>query len=103
MRDMALDLIKKEGVPHFSPQVPNEKVYTTWFENLKDWTISRQLWWGHQIPAWYDEDGNVFVARTEEEAIEKAGTTELTQEQDVLDTWFSSGLWAFSTFGWNGE
>ena len=103
MRDMALDLIKKEGVPHFSPQVPNEKVYTTWLENLKDWTISRQLWWGHQIPAWYDSQGNVFVARTEEEAFEKAGTTELTQDQDVLDTWFSSGLWAFSTFGWNGD
>jgi valyl-tRNA synthetase len=103
MRDMALDLIKSEGVPHFSPQVPNEKVYTTWLENLKNWTISRQLWWGHQIPAWYDKDGNVFVARTEEEAFEKAGTNELLQDQDVLDTWFSSGLWAFSTFGWNGE
>ena len=84
MRDMALDLIKNEGVPHFSPQVPNEKVYTTWLENLKDWTISRQLWWGHQIPAWYDKDGNVFVAKNEEEAFEKAGTTELTQDQDVL-------------------
>src|SRR5436190_173604 len=103
MRDMALDLIQNEGVPHFSPQVPHEKVYTTWLENLKDWTISRQLWWGHQIPAWYDDEGNVYVARTAEEAKEKAGGKELTQDQDVLDTWFSSGLWAFSTFGWNGE
>ncbi|MBP6003007.1 MAG: valine--tRNA ligase [Pyrinomonadaceae bacterium] len=103
MRDMALELAKGEGVPHFSPEVPHQKVYTNWLENLKDWTISRQLWWGHQIPAWYDADGNVYVARTAEEAYAKAGTTELRQDQDVLDTWFSSGLWAFSTFGWTGE
>src|SRR5687768_4088311 len=103
MRDMALEMMRTEGVPHFSPQVPHEKVYTAWLENLKDWTLSRQLWWGHQIPAWYDNDGNVYVANSAEEAYEKAGTTELTQDQDVLDTWFSSGLWAFSTFGWNGE
>lgn len=103
MRDMALELMRSEGVPHFSPQVPHEKVYTAWLDNLKDWTISRQLWWGHQIPAWYDEEGNVYVARTADEAKEKAGGKELKQDQDVLDTWFSSGLWAFSTFGWNGE
>ncbi len=103
MRDLALNLIKDQGYPHFFPQVPHEKVYTNWLENLKDWTISRQLWWGHQIPAWYDKEGNIYVARTAEEAYEKAGTNELTQDQDVLDTWFSSGLWAFSTFGWNGD
>ena len=103
LRDMALDLIKNEGRPRFSPQVPHEKVYTNWLENLKDWTISRQLWWGHQIPAWYGQDGKVYVARTAEEAFEEAGTTDLTQDQDVLDTWFSSGLWAFSTLGWDGE
>ncbi|HEV7699685.1 MAG TPA: valine--tRNA ligase [Pyrinomonadaceae bacterium] len=103
MRDLALDLMREEGAPRFSPQIPNEKVYTTWLENLKDWTISRQLWWGHQIPAWYDDDGNVFVAMTESEAREKAGGKDIRQDQDVLDTWFSSGLWAFSTFGWDGE
>ncbi|MBX7054754.1 MAG: valine--tRNA ligase [Pyrinomonadaceae bacterium] len=103
MRDLALELMRTEGSPHFSPQVPHEKVYTAWLENLKDWTISRQLWWGHQIPAWYDDDGGVYVARSAEEAREKAGGRELRQDSDVLDTWFSSGLWAFSTFGWNGS
>ncbi len=103
MRDLALGLMESEGSPHFSPQVPHEKVYTAWLENLKDWTISRQLWWGHQIPAWYDTDGNVYVARTADEAREKAGGRELRPDSDVLDTWFSSGLWAFSTFGWNGS
>ncbi len=103
MRDLALDLMRTEGAPHFYPQIPHEKVYTTWLENLKDWTISRQLWWGHQIPAWYDEAGNVYVARTKEEAIDKAKTAHLMQDADVLDTWFSSWLWSFSTMGWNGE
>jgi valyl-tRNA synthetase len=100
LRDLALDLMAKKKKPQFVPEVPYERVYTGWLENLRDWTISRQLWWGHQIPAWYTPDGTVIVARSEAEAREKAGTNELTQDQDVLDTWFSSALWPFSTLGW---
>jgi valyl-tRNA synthetase len=103
MRDLALGLMRESSEPHFTPQVPYEKVYTDWLENLKDWTISRQLWWGHQIPAWYTSDGQVFVARTEDEARAAAGTSDLTQDPDVLDTWFSSALWPFSTLGWPDE
>src|SRR5712664_3177375 len=103
LRDVALAQLRAEGKPRFVPQVPYEKVYSDWLENLRDWTISRQLWWGHQIPAWYTKDGEVIVARSEEEAREKAGTTELTQDPDVLDTWFSSALWPFSTLGWPAE
>jgi valyl-tRNA synthetase len=103
LRDLALDLMTKERKPRFVPETPYEKVYTNWLENLRDWTISRQLWWGHQIPAWYTKDGEVIVARSEAEAREKAGTAELTQDPDVLDTWFSSALWPFSTLGWPNE
>ena len=99
-RDLALNLMAREEKPRFVPETPYRKVYTDWLENLRDWTISRQLWWGHQIPAWYTPDGKVVVARTEAEARSKAGTNELTQDQDVLDTWFSSALWPFSTLGW---
>jgi valyl-tRNA synthetase len=77
-----------------------EKTWEHWLENIKPWCISRQLWWGHQIPAWYTEDGRCFVARNVEEAAAAAGTDRLTQDPDVLDTWFSSGLWPFSTLGW---
>jgi valyl-tRNA synthetase len=103
LRDRALKLMADEGKPRFTPEVPYEKVYTNWLENLRDWTISRQLWWGHQIPAWYTNDGRIFVARSEEEARAAAGTDELTQDADVLDTWFSSWLWPFSTLGWPDE
>ena len=77
------------------------KTYLHWLENIRDWCISRQLWWGHQIPAWYDEAGRVYVARTEEEAQKQAGEgVKLTRDEDVLDTWFSSALVPFSTLGW---
>ncbi|HEX4979570.1 MAG TPA: valine--tRNA ligase, partial [Acidimicrobiales bacterium] len=79
------------------------KTWEHWLSNIRPWCVSRQLWWGHQIPAWYDADGNCFVARTREEAERQAGTTELTQDSDVLDTWFSSALWPFSTLGWPEE
>ncbi|MDR5859796.1 valine--tRNA ligase [Halomonas eurihalina] len=80
-----------------------ENMYFSWMRDLQDWCISRQLWWGHRIPAWYDADGNVYVARTEAEARDKHGLPAdmpLTQDEDVLDTWFSSGLWTFGTLGW---
>jgi valyl-tRNA synthetase len=78
-----------------------ENTYFEWMRNIQPWCISRQLWWGHQIPAWYDEDGNVYVAETETEAQAEAGAgVKLTRDEDVLDTWFSSALWPFSTLGW---
>jgi valyl-tRNA synthetase len=81
------------------------KTYFEWMRNIRDWCISRQLWWGHQVPAWYDEDGNVYVARDAEAAHEQARVklgreVALTRDADVLDTWFSSALWPFSTLGW---
>ncbi|HTO41797.1 MAG TPA: valine--tRNA ligase [Rhizomicrobium sp.] len=75
-------------------------VYFNWLRNIRPWCISRQLWWGHQIPAWYDADGNIYVAESEEDAIKQAGGKALTRDTDVLDTWFSSALWPFSTLGW---
>ncbi|MHA6316677.1 valine--tRNA ligase [Altererythrobacter sp. CAU 1778] len=78
-----------------------EKTFFNWMENIQPWCVSRQLWWGHRIPAWYGPDGTVFVAETEEEAQAKAGEgTPLTRDEDVLDTWFSSALWPFATLGW---
>jgi valyl-tRNA synthetase len=75
--------------------------YLNWMRNIRDWTLSRQLWWGHQIPAWYCEDcGEIIVAREEPKTCPKCGSTKLQQDPDVLDTWFSSGLWPFSTLGW---
>ncbi len=75
-------------------------LFMAWMREIRPWTISRQLWWGHHIPAWYDDEGNVYVAETEEEAIKQSGGKKLTRDKDVLDTWFSSGLWPFSTLGW---
>ncbi|KYZ86124.1 valine--tRNA ligase [Alcanivorax sp. KX64203] len=79
-----------------------ENMYFSWMRDLQDWCISRQLWWGHRIPAWYDEDGNVYVGRSEEEvrAAHDLDDRPLSQDEDVLDTWFSSALWTFSTLGW---
>ena len=77
--------------------------YNHWLKNIQDWCISRQLWWGHQIPAWYDEKGNIYVARNEEEAKSKAGGKKLIRDADVLDTWFSSALVPFSTLGWPAD
>lgn len=77
-----------------------KKTYDQWLEKIQDWCISRQLWWGHRIPAYFDEQGNVFVARSRNEAEKLAGSSELRQDNDVLDTWFSSALWCFSTLGW---
>ena len=76
------------------------KVYRQWLDNIQDWCISRQLMWGHQIPAWYDDEGNCYVARNEAEAIKKADGRDLKRSGDVLDTWFSSALWPFSTLDW---
>ena len=78
-----------------------EKTFFNWMENIQPWCVSRQLWWGHQIPAWYDDDGNVHVAMTKQEAQAKAGNSvKLSRDSDVLDTWFSSALWPFATLGW---
>src|SRR5581483_6375354 len=74
--------------------------YNHFLENIKDWNISRQLWWGHQIPAWYDEDGKIYVARTEAEALRQSGKKSLRRDPDVFDTWFSSQLVPFSSLGW---
>jgi valyl-tRNA synthetase len=77
-----------------------EKTYYHWLENIEPWCISRQLWWGHQIPVWFDDEGNQYCAVTEAEAIEMSGGKSLTRDPDVLDTWFSSGLWPIGTLGW---
>ena len=90
------------GATKFVP--PNwDKTYFEWMNNIQPWCISRQLWWGHQIPAWYDEDGKIYVAESEAAAQVQAGEgVALTRDEDVLDTWFSSALWPFSTLGWTG-
>ena len=89
----------EHGATRFVPK-QWENTYYAWLRDIRDWCISRQLWWGHRIPAWFDDAGQVYVARTFEEACAQAGTDQLTQDQDVLDTWFSSALWPFSVFGW---
>ncbi len=95
----AIDAVKSGDI-RFIPENWN-KTYFNWMSNIQDWCISRQIWWGHRIPAWYDEKGNIFVANSLEQAQKQAGEgITLTQDKDVLDTWFSSALWPFSTLGW---
>lgn len=97
----AVDAVK-DGQIEFVPK-QYENMYFSWMNNIQDWCISRQLWWGHRIPAWYDESGKVYVGRTEEEVRANnpiAADMKLRQDEDVLDTWFSSALWTFSTLGW---
>ncbi len=98
MAGQALDAVR-DGRVRLVPE-SWEKTWEHWLTNIKPWCVSRQLWWGHQIPAWYSADGRCFVARSREEAVAQAGTDELTQDPDVLDTWFSSALWPFSILGW---
>ncbi|MFT5757472.1 MAG: valyl-tRNA synthetase [Alteromonadaceae bacterium] len=100
----AVDAVK-DGQIEFVPK-QYENLYFAWMRDIKDWCISRQLWWGHRIPAWYDENGNVYVGRDEDEVRAKhtlAADVKLKQDDDVLDTWFSSALWTFSTLGWPKE
>ncbi len=98
MASGALSVVK-EGKIRFVPENWTS-TYNHWLDNIQDWCISRQLWWGHRIPAWYDDEGRVYVAETKAEAVIMAGGKVLTQDEDVLDTWFSSALWPFSTLGW---
>ena len=101
LADVAIKAVE-DGEIQFVPK-QYENLYFSWMRDIQDWCISRQLWWGHRIPAWYDAEGNVYVARNEEEVRSKYNldsSVELKQDEDVLDTWFSSGLWTFSTLGW---
>jgi len=104
MNDLAIPALNavKDSNIKFVPK-NWEKVYFNWLENIEDWCISRQIWWGHRIPAWYDKDGGVYVGDNEEDIRKKynlASNLKLTQDYDVLDTWFSSALWPFTTLGW---
>jgi valyl-tRNA synthetase len=98
LADEAMEAVRS-GQTRFEP-VRYEKTFFGWMEQLRDWCVSRQLWWGHRIPAWYCPDGHVTVARQDPAACATCGADDLAQDEDVLDTWFSSGLWPFSTLGW---
>ena len=97
----ATDIVS-DGQIEFSPG-RYAKTYVDWMDGIRDWALSRQLWWGHRIPIYYKPDGTYVAGRTLAEAIERAGTSELTQDEDVLDTWFSSALWPFATMGWPNQ
>ncbi len=101
LAEQAINAVE-QGQIKFVPQ-QYENMYFSWMRDIQDWCISRQLWWGHRIPAWYNDKGEVYVGRSEQEVREKYGLSDevtLSQDEDVLDTWFSSGLWTFGTLGW---
>jgi len=98
LAEPAIDAVKKERTFFIPPRFT--KIYLNWVENIRDWCISRQIWWGHRIPAWYCPCAEVIVSRTDPEECPQCGKKELEQDPDVLDTWFSSALWPFSTLGW---
>ncbi len=104
LAEPAIDAVKDGRIKFVPEQYSN--MYMSWMNNIQDWCISRQLWWGHRIPAWYDAAGNIYVGRNEAEVRRENGldaSIELSQDEDVLDTWFSSALWTFSTLGWTGD
>ena len=97
----AIDVVRKNEIEIIPER--DKKVYFNWLENIEPWCISRQLWWGHQIPVWYDDEGNEYCAESFEEAKKLAGHSNICQDPDVLDTWFSSGIWPIGTLGWPDE
>lgn len=104
LAEPAVEAVKDGRIKFVPEQYTN--MYMAWMNNIQDWCISRQLWWGHRIPAWYDAEGNIYVGRDEAEVRAKHNidaSVELNQDEDVLDTWFSSALWTFSTLGWTGD
>ncbi|WP_171429358.1 valine--tRNA ligase [Acinetobacter lactucae] len=104
LAEPAIEAVQDGRIKFVPEQYSN--MYMAWMRDIQDWCISRQLWWGHRIPAWYDANGNIYVGRNEEEVRAKnniAADVELKQDEDVLDTWFSSALWTFSTLGWTGD
>ena len=101
LADKAIDGVKSKDVTLHPSHT--EKTYLYWMENIKDWCVSRQLWWGHRIPAWYDSKGNIAVCKSREEAVAALGTNAIHQDEDVMDTWFSSWLWPYSVFSGNKE
>lgn len=104
LAEPAIQAVENGDIKFVPEQYTN--MYMAWMRDIQDWCISRQLWWGHRIPAWYDDAGNVYVARSEAEVRQKYNLSEqitLRQDEDVLDTWFSSALWTFSTLGWTGD
>lgn len=98
LKEQAIKVVATKQIEFIPAHI--EKTYFHWIENLHDWCISRQLWWGHQIPAWYDEQGKIYVAESLTEAQQLSGKKDLKQDEDVLDTWFSSGIWPLTTLGW---